>query len=194
MKRTGLAGFALTALLFLTLVAPAAAAQAGSWVGTTSQAKAMGFTVTANPDPVITDFSFDFRLLCEQTGRVVDIGVGFGGVNIPITNNQFSNDSFGLGQRIVWGGQFTTETTAQGAVSAVFAALTPSMGVERCFSFRRTWQASVIGETARSARPDYYFQISRDASGQARVSVQSFGRSDIQWVTSAAQLRSLGGV
>lgn len=123
-----------------------------AWAGVTSQGLPMSFNlVYTEMGPMVQDWNFSFRLVCDKTNAVVSVGFGFFGWLLPAAQFEFNQQ--GLQWMFSWSGS-VYGATASGQTSGIIAALDSATlsvepsgstktfyGAEKCGSGPVTWNA-----------------------------------------------------
>jgi len=174
---------ALVALAAIAVVVPASSAtaagpddhvQPGVYSGTTSQGQQIQFNVTEGGDnDFIDSWSVGFNLTCQETGRELGVGHGFGGFNVPINPDthkfKFSyEDAFYF--YFNWSGKFTSADAAKGKAQVTWAAVyDKGKESERCPSGKTTWTAThtAQGVPLDPADFDRFITATRDSAGDS---------------------------
>jgi len=153
---------------------PASHVQPGTFTGTTSQGQSLQFNVVEGGDnDFIDSWSIGFNLTCEDTGRELGVGHGFGGFHVAIDpdTHKFSfayEDAFYF--YFKWSGKFTSATAAKGKANDAWGAVyDKGTKVERCASGKTTWTAThtAQGTPLDPANFDMFITATRDSASDS---------------------------
>jgi hypothetical protein len=144
------------------------------YAGTNSQGQQLLFTVDHTASGPMFDPIFINQISrCPASGDVLSVGFSFQGLQIPITNGQFSLVLNDLGDRFSWTGTVTSKR-ASGKESINLAAFDNQGGLQDCGAGSLSWTArALVPASSANVTPKtaYLVKVTKAPDGSVHLSI-----------------------